>query len=173
MKGAKFEMKKRWNSGSGLVEKLFDNVEKYKKIEKECYKTCKEILKDEMVDIGELYHAKAVLEQKMETRSSFDHLASQSLSVMAILLAALSFVGSISNRKLEITISGSIAFLVIIACAIIYYGNDRSPTKYYMYYVYSLICNEIENRNNGNGKLVKKIHGKNKIKKGKNKCQHK
>ena len=145
-------MKKRWNSGSDLVEKLFDNVEKYKKIEKECYKTCNEILKDEMVDMDDLYHAKAVLEQNMETRSGFNGLVNQSLSVIAVVLAALSFV-------------------IIIICSIIYYGNDRSPIKYYMYYVYSLICDEIENRHKE--KLAKKTHGKNKSKKGKNKCQHK
>lgn len=171
IKGVEFEMKKRWNSGSDLVEKLFDNVEKYKKIEKECYKTCNEILKDEMVDMDDLYHAKAVLEQNMETRSGFNGLVNQSLSVIAVVLAALAFVGSISNSKLEITISGSIAFVIIIICSIIYYGNDRSPIKYYMYYVYSLICDEIENRHKE--KLAKKTHGKNKSKKGKNKCQHK
>lgn len=49
-------MKRRWKSGSTLVEKLFDNVEKYKKIEIECCKTCKEILKNEK-DVDELYNA--------------------------------------------------------------------------------------------------------------------
>ena len=70
MEGVEFEMKKRWNSGSDLVEKLFDNVEKYKKIEKECYKTCNEILKDEMVDMDKpvkvTYQGKTLFEGKVK-----------------------------------------------------------------------------------------------------------
>lgn len=165
-------MKKCRNDESDLVKKLYDNVNRYRKIDKGCYKTCNEILKDEIVDIDELYHAKAVLQQNIERESKRNELVSQFFSVIAIFFAALSFLVSVSGGGGEILISGLLVIVVIIVCTIIYCRNDSSTEKY-TYYVYLLICNEIENRSNESVKLSKKIHGKNKNKKGKNKCQNK
>ncbi len=162
-------MKRHWKSGSDLIERLFDNVEQYKTIEENCYKTCKDILSDKTVDIDELYHAKAALEQKMETRSSGNNLVCMSLSLAAVYIAALSLVEGVSNGMVGTTgiILILIVLIVVLVCAIIYYFVDKSPIKDYMYYVHSLICNEIENRNNESGKLDRKTNRKNENKKGK------
>lgn len=133
-------MKRHWKSGSDLVEKLFDDVERYKEIGENCYKTCNDILRDETVNIGELYHAKAVLEQKMEKRSDIKNTVNSSLSLGAICIAASSLLKSTLERLL-------ITILVVVACVTIYYFVDNSHIKDYMYYVHSLICDEIERRN--------------------------
>lgn len=160
-------MKRHWKSGSTLVEKLFDNVEKYRKIEVECYKTCNEILSDETVDMDELYHAKAALEQKMDKRTSMKDFVGWSFSVIAILLSGVAVVVSGADGKFGIMESLIVAILPMAVCLIIYYFTDKSPVKNYMYYVHSLICTEIEKRNNRSEKLTKKTNGKNKKSKNK------
>lgn len=160
-------MKRHWKSRSDLVERLFDNVKQYKEIGEDCYKTCNDILSDKTVDIDELYHAKAVLEQKIEAKSNSNDFASISLSLVAVYIAALSLVESVSNGMFGIIGNILIAIVLIVVSVIIYYFVDISPIKDYMYYVHSLICNEIENRNNESGKLDKKTNRKNKSKKGK------
>lgn len=162
MKGVELKMKRRWKSGSSLVEKLFDNVEKYKKIEIECCKTCKEILKNEK-DVDELYNAKAVLEQRMETRISFQNMSSNSFSFAAILLSALAVVISALKGNVSGADIGWLVVAIIVICSMLYYYGDNSLINKYMYYVYSLICAEIEERKSCNE------NAKNKKKKGKKK----
>lgn len=166
-------MKRHWKSGSDLIERLFDNVEQYKTIEENCYKTCNDILSDKTVDIDELYHAKAVLEQKIEAKSNSNDFACISLSLVAVDIAALSLGESVLNGMFGTIGIILILTVLIVVCVIIYYFVTRSPIKDYLYYVHSLICNEIENRNNESGKLDKKTNRRNKNKKGKNKCQSK
>jgi hypothetical protein len=167
MKGVELKMKRRWKSGSSLVEKLFDKVEEYKKIEIKCCKNCKEILKNEK-DLDELYHAKAVLEQRMKSKENLQNIISNTFNLVAIILSVIAMVISLSNGKVGKMDIGCFAVGMLLVCVTIYYLGDNSPINKYMYYVYSLICAEIEDRKSCNE------NAKNKKKKEKrSRCQNK
>lgn len=155
-------MKKKWKSGSKLIDSLFEQVGKYKKVEIECYDMCKNILKE--TDGKELYHAKAILEQRMSSDSGLRNTLSNAIEITAILVSVSALFVSIYPKGMLAKLRSEIIKCIIMVFILLFffifamftYSKRKNED-----YIYSLICSEIESRR----KLVKK--------KRKKKCQNK
>ena len=134
---------------SFILEDMKKAFKKNKKFDYQLYCECKKMCY--VYGIEQLYHAKAVLEEKQTFASDNNNGISVVFSIITIALTTITlWVSALTdNRKKDLPLDSLLAYGLIVAIAmvillilhnmvIIYHRKDA--------YFYSIICDEIERR---------------------------
>lgn len=130
------------------MEKMFKNLNTFNyQLYYECQKVCT------MYGMEQIYHAKAVLEEKKIYHSEINNANSYLLTFFSIVVAVIALWFSILPDKIMETLNMDPLFLIgifaVIVVAIIYELHDKTVISYRKTtYFYSIICDEIEKRMN-------------------------
>ena len=128
-----------------FVLETFDKELNDQKIDYQFYCKCQKICKQ--FGMEQLKHTKAILELEKTHNDAMGQLGALLISLFSMIAANLAIV-FIGETKLDIIWRGILVWVIWMVALMVYYCNfaKRVDSEEHVYY-YSVICDEIERRN--------------------------